>query len=450
MRKIIKTLASLKFAVVIIIAIATLTAVGTFIEADYNAMVAQKWIYKSIYMYTVMGALSATLIAVIIDRYPWQKHHLGFVLAHIGIITILVGAWLTQKFGVDGSMRLQPNENQKFVTLGETNLGVYASMDGDKYRSVFSQEVDFFMDSPAKNPITVSLPNAQIQVIDYIPFATAQSKMVDSKINTDPPALRFQLENDKVNVSNWLTFRTGQPTAEMDLGPAKVVLARRAYEPTGRNEVVLTPTQDFKTLSFTIYNKEKQKIKNGTVKVGGSVVTGWMGLVFRVLDYIPNAKEDVKFTAVSRPREGVTTSAIKIKFKDQEYWVGLNSMIKLFDQNVGYILTYQNKVLDLGFPLQLERFEVGRYQGTMRAASYQSQVMVPEVGSTTISMNEPLKYKGYTFYQASFEQNEQGQPTASVLSVNHDPGRWVKYIGSLLIVAGTVIMFYFKRRRSAA
>jgi cytochrome c biogenesis protein ResB len=62
-------------------------------------------------------------------------------------------------------------------------------------------------------------------------------------------------------------------------------------------------------------------------------------------------------------------------------------------------------------------------------------------------MNNPLKLNGFTFYQASFQENKQGQATTSILSVNRDPGRWMKYLGSLFIVLGTVVMFYFKRYR---
>ena len=56
-------------------------------------------------------------------------------------------------------------------------------------------------------------------------------------------------------------------------------------------------------------------------------------------------------------------------------------------------------------------------------------------------MNKPLEYGGYTFYQASY-QVEEGAPPISVLSVNYDPGRWLKYVGSMLLVLGIVIMFY--------
>ena len=95
-----------------------------------------------------------------------------------------------------------------------------------------------------------------------------------------------------------------------------------------------------------------------------------------------------------------------------------------------------------------------RYQGTMRAASYESDVQVKQNGvsgeKTTISMNEPLKYNGFTFYQSSFQQDDFGRPTMSILSVNRDPGRPWKYLGSLLIVLGAIHLFYFKRRKKVA
>ena len=105
----------------------------------------------------------------------------------------------------------------------------------------------------------------------------------------------------------------------------------------------------------------------------------------------------------------------------------------------------------MDFDLELVDFEVGRYQGTTRAATYASDVRVVE-GDTksdviNISMNEPLYHKGFTFYQSSFSEDEFGKPTTSVFSVNRDPGRPWKYLGSILIVAGCIWLFYFNRPR---
>ena len=174
-----------------------------------------------------------------------------------------------------------------------------------------------------------------------------------------------------------------------------------------------------------------------------------MGLVLRVLKFLPHAKEQVTFQASARSTP-VTTGAIKINYNGTERWLGLNSSLKLFSEDAVYVVVFGNRMLDLGFPLKLKSFKVGRYQGTMRAASYESVVDVPSVGDHVISMNEPLKFNGYTFYQSSFSEDERGNPTASILSVNWDPGRWIKYLGCLLIVFGIIHLFYFKRKMAQA
>ena len=449
-RKLVKLTASLKFAVVTIIAIAILTAIGTFVEAEYNASIAQKLVYKSPYMYIALGVLCVTLIAVMIDRWPWRKHHTGFILAHIGIIIVLSGAWVTQKFGVDGSMKLEAGESQKYVTIPDTRLVVYASYDGDNYRTLFSRDVDFFLDPPAKHPLKVPIENGFFEVVDSMPFAIAQSKVVPSKQENDPPAVRFQLENQMVNQSQWLTMKSREQFSTADLGPAQVIIAKKSWVPSGRNEIAVWPApNDSEKLSYAVYSKEKKLLKSGQMKMGESVDTGWMGLVFRVLDYYRSAREETTFVKLERPTS-ISTSAIQVRFLGETHWVGLNSLLKLFSPQTGFIVAYQNKLIDVGFDLKLDKFEIGRYQGTMRAASYQSLVTVPTLGQRTISMNEPLKFNGFTFYQASFEEDPMGRPLASILSVNYDPGRVMKYLGSLLIVLGTIVMFYFKKRRQSA
>jgi hypothetical protein len=68
-------------------------------------------------------------------------------------------------------------------------------------------------------------------------------------------------------------------------------------------------------------------------------------------------------------------------------------------------------------------------------------------------MNEPLEHHGFTVYQSSYEELPNGK-YASVFSINRDPGRALKYLGSLIlcfgIIAFTVMRsrWYLKRIRS--
>lgn len=447
--RILKFLASLKLAVIIILAIGVLSAWGTIVEAQYNSRIATKVVYHSIYMVVTMAALVINLIAVIVDRYPWKRHHLGFILAHIGIIILIIGSVVTYQQGLDGSMRLAIGGGSRHVMLPQTDIVVWATFDGDRWVKTYEDEVDFYMKRPTpEKPFVIKAPKGEVKVTGYIPFAFEERKLAASEEKDAGLALRFQLQNANINMSQWIQMpkRKGPPSV-LNLGPARVVLHTGDYKPSGENEIVLFPSKkDPKKLDYQVYTKRLEKVTaTGKIGSGDVIETGWMGLKFRALKYIPRAKEEVKFIPRDRPTE-ITRAAIQLEYKGEKHWLGKDSLLKFFTDSSAFIVSYGGRRVDVGFELKLEKFNVGRYQGTRRAASYASDVMVPEVGKVNISMNEPLKYKGYTFYQASFSEDEEtGEPDASILSVNKDPGRWLKYLGSALIVLGCIVMFYFKR-----
>jgi hypothetical protein len=99
----------------------------------------------------------------------------------------------------------------------------------------------------------------------------------------------------------------------------------------------------------------------------------------------------------------------------------------------------------LPFRVTLLDFRSDRYPGSRMAASYESRVRVddPERGSSEhlISMNRPLHYRGYVLFQASYVE---GEPMASILSVNRAPGLPLVYLGVALSCAGIAWMFYLK------
>ncbi len=122
------------------------------------------------------------------------------------------------------------------------------------------------------------------------------------------------------------------------------------------------------------------------------------------------------------------------------------------------MIRYQRALYDLQernrFAVILDRFEAGTDPGGMGNASYSSEVTVVGAdGSRTarrITMNEPLHVDGVTLYQTSFfpEQDDHGRPTGrqgSVFTAASDPGRILKYLGSLVLVAGTLVL-YLRRR----
>ncbi len=130
--------------------------------------------------------------------------------------------------------------------------------------------------------------------------------------------------------------------------------------------------------------------------------------------------------------------------------------------------------INIGFDVKLDNFERRLDPGTSQASHFSSVVeFLAKSGSplvkrpVTITMNAPVDFsdpdtgRSYRLFQESFmgpwlpgdelfEQFTKGWKAlpdkleASVLTVNYDPGRGVKYLGSGLIVIGIFTMFYMR------
>lgn len=455
LEKLFKFFASLQLAVIVIVALGVISAVGTILEARYDANYAQKMVYHSPYMYFTLALLCVNLINVMIDRLPWKRHHLGFILAHIGIVLLVVGALITKLYGIDGSIAIDIGGKSRHVILPETEFGVYSSFGSGGWEPIYRSQVDFLLHPPSKaknGEYSINIGSEVLTIKDYYHYARVEQKLVESDDPQDGPAVRIQLQNANVNMTQWLVRDLRQPQTTLELGPARVIMTELPYKYKEGNEIVLRPVPRKEQLQYEIYTGSKGGLtKKGTVAAGDVIETGWMGLQMRFLKYMPQAKQTYEYVQLERPLNDLTTSAVQVNFGGQDYWIGLNSNVRVFSSDKVLLFYYGNRRLDLkekfGFEIQLKDFKIGRYQGTMRAASYASDVFIEGFGDAHISMNQPLKYKGFTFYQASFQEDAQGRPVTSILSVNRDPGRGIKYFGSLLIVLGTIVMFYFKHYR---
>ena len=94
-------------------------------------------------------------------------------------------------------------------------------------------------------------------------------------------------------------------------------------------------------------------------------------------------------------------------------------------------IRYGSKVTTLPFAIKLNEFILERYPGSASPSGYKSDVVLLDKSENVekpfmIFMNNILKYKGYRFYQSSFDRDEKG----TILSVNHDmAGMLVTYTG---------------------
>jgi len=107
------------------------------------------------------------------------------------------------------------------------------------------------------------------------------------------------------------------------------------------------------------------------------------------------------------------------------------------------------------YSLRLLEFKHDIYKGTDVPKAFSSRLVLdrPQTGEhrdVLIYMNNPLRYDGVTFYQASFDPDDGG----TVLQVVHNPSWITPYLACILVGAGLITQFlshlipFLKRKRT--
>ena len=117
-------LSSLRLAVVTMVTLGSVCAFATFYEARNGTPAVQRDIYHTPWFTFLLALLGTNVVAVMVSRYPWTKHHIGFLTAHVGILTILLGSVLSLFGGLDSNMPLYEGETSNRVMLLEKALQV--------------------------------------------------------------------------------------------------------------------------------------------------------------------------------------------------------------------------------------------------------------------------------------------------------------------------------------
>ncbi len=193
-----------------------------------------------------------------------------------------------------------------------------------------------------------------------------------------------------------------------------------------------------------------------------------MTISFQVDEFLPSAISKEICEPVILPKgqmgDGIPASLVEMTVGDttREFWIRRSGsldppppQVEIFG-DTAYEIAYDVDRKPLGFDLKLDDFEVGFEPGTESATKFVSKVRLTDSSEGikdkpyTISMNEPMDHRGFTFYQMRYiamQDPRTGQRTGqfqSVFQVGIDPGRSIKYLGSLLVVLGTFVQFYMR------
>jgi hypothetical protein len=227
--------ASLKLAVVLLAVIIVAAIAGTLYESSFDAKVARAYVYGAPWFNLWLVLLGANLTCSALSRWPWRKHHLAFLITHLGIITLLIGSLIGRIWGIEGTITLfkgEPPTNRLLVN--ERQLRVH---DADGIVKGYPAEFLHHPPTP-QHPRDLGLlaTGAHLRIIDYAP--TVEAKLNPKPLNEGgAPALHFAIATAMMNqhLDGWLLADDPQ-NGNFSMGLANIELKRSTAAGAGRGD----------------------------------------------------------------------------------------------------------------------------------------------------------------------------------------------------------------------
>lgn len=454
MNKITSFFFSMQTMGVLILMFAFSIGAATFIENDFGTTASKAVVYNALWFEILLALLTINLTGNIFVNKLYVPKKLTIFIFHLSFIVILIGSAITRYISYEGMMHIRQGEVVNTISSDNTYVDITIK-DGDRtvhtdestLLSVLTQEA--YSDRVSVNGNTYSfhsisyIPNAQEVITDmptggspYLSLAVSASGTgrqnvlikegqtqnfggVVLNFGSDfmPEAVNMKYENEKLFI-----FASDDLTSLSMMTQSRDTLQAGVWHPFELRTLYQMPQ-----LSVVITNF----YKNGGVDyVIGPENAGYMNAL--VVEASDGTQEK---TIVLRGGKG---------------YQGVPNTFTLGSAQI--TMQYGAKILPLPFSLQLVEFQLERYPGSKSPSSYASEVILLDPADNVkmpyrIYMNHVLNYKGFRFFQSSYDPDELG----TILSVNHDYwGTFFTYVGYFLMTLGMFLSLFNPNSRFAS
>lgn len=208
-----------------LISIAVVLGCGTIYEANYGTAAAQQVIYHSIAFQLLLAFLAVNLAVAAFSRRPWKRRHLPFLLAHLGIITLLTGGVIGANFGIEGQMVIPEGQSANQIRTPQSQLLV--TVPSKNYRQSLNTRFHT-RSSPQKWVLSGPGVSAELTADRYAPDAVAKTEVTDSSAAVNP-AIHLKIRNELTEDETWL-FSRQWDRAEARWGQARILFLEPVSE----------------------------------------------------------------------------------------------------------------------------------------------------------------------------------------------------------------------------
>ncbi len=445
LKKISNILFSNRLTGFLFIAFAIAMAIGTFLDAGQETsptpysrnIIYNTWWFESIMFLFVVNFIGNIFRYRLLSKKKWAT-----LVLHLSWIFILVGAFITRYIGYEGVMSIREGNVENTFISQKTYLTLYVDGDyeinGQIVRRVIEEEVDFsprlnnnFKLKSDYNKIPIS-----IELTDFIKGAEEDVvfdengenylKIVES--TGGMPHNHFLKEGTVQSLHNTLYTLNNYVEGAINISfDDSGIYIESPYDADYMVMATMESGKLNKNQKEPLRLRSRYIINNQSIVFPKPVVKGVFDVVKK--SDILKSDQDAISLKISTPNE--------IKLVKVLGGQGTNNQFKKVEiGGLDFLFKYGSKVYELPFSIKLNDFIAEKYPGTEKSYSaFASEVTVIDENSFDyrIFMNNILNYKGYRFFQASFDPDEKG----TILSVNYDFwGTAITYLGYILLYIG--------------
>ena len=450
MKKFLNFLYSTRLMAVLFILFAVAMGVATFIENDYGTQTSKALVYNSWWFEAIMVFFIINFFGNIFRYQLYKKEKWPVLMFHGAFILILIGAGITRYIGHEGIMLINEGETTNRY-LSETTY-VNIVVDNNNLQKPEVNE-PILLSAWGKNNWSFKDDfqgkEYKINLVEYIPWA--EKKLVEDE-NGEEHLLfiesssgtrheHYIKEGTIQNIHNVLVgFNTADKEANINIFKRSDSL-KIVSKSEGSYQVMATQKTG---------NVSKDTVQDFNLRA----LYNLAGLPFVVPQY--PTKGSIQTVSGPKDDKKLDVIALDVSTREKTQRVELtggkfnsDNLQQFTVGNLNFRMWYGSKTMETPFSIKLNDFQLEKYPGSESAASYASEITVidpKESFDFRIFMNHILDYKGYKFFQSSYDLSGEFEQTH--LSVNYDFwGTFITYLGYSLLYTGMICIFFAKFTR---
>jgi hypothetical protein len=255
---------SLQLAVTLLPIFAGVLFLGTVIESWHGRPVAASLVYQTWWFLVILALLGANIFCAAAKKWPWKRHQIGFLITHVGLLTLIAGGVVDSLTGTTGELFLVNSDDPRAASyaprriesivdrgdlqvrlrrsgrgrLGDYTLQFAPGPAGWDHAGTSSERLDrltAFLETlahPLPRSTSIDLDDqTRLEVVAYVrrsiaePFGPAPAASPPVPESVAFPAIRFQLASALTGIlaPQWVALDAGSETARIGPGLVSVI-----------------------------------------------------------------------------------------------------------------------------------------------------------------------------------------------------------------------------------